>query len=125
MPLLLLMYRQLKVVHPNSLRSQLWHCTQDPSNGELIYSPIIDRFLQGLRWRSTLTHLWLKRAVYVLGDARVKGHIMEVRDVVRVHNSVAQAEPLSSGVILTVYDENVVDGKHTWQVDYDMVRDYM
>jgi hypothetical protein len=26
---------------------------------------------------------------------------------------------------LTVYDEIVVDGKHTWLVDYNMVRDYM
>jgi hypothetical protein len=50
---------------------------------------------------------------------------MEVREVSRVPDSVARAAPLSSDVILTVYDQNVVDGKHTWHIDYDMVRDYM
>jgi hypothetical protein len=55
----------------------------------------------------------------------VKGHIMEVKDVGRIPDSVAQASPLSSGVMLTVYDEIVVHGKHTWLVDYDMVRDYV
>jgi hypothetical protein len=49
---------------------------------------------------------------------------MEVRNVTRVSDSVALAAPLSSGVILTVYDTNIVDGKQTWNVDYDMVRDY-
>jgi hypothetical protein len=49
---------------------------------------------------------------------------MEVRDVTRVPDSAARAAPLSSGVVLTVYDETVVDGRHTWHVDYDMVRDY-
>jgi hypothetical protein len=55
----------------------------------------------------------------------VKGHIMEVRGITRVPDSVARAAPLSSGVVLTVYDEIVVDEKHTWLVDYNMVRDYM
>ena len=63
--------------------------------------------------------------MYVIGNPKVKGHVMEVRDVTRVSDSVARAAPLSSGVIVTVYDENVVDGKQTWLVDYDMVRDYV
>jgi hypothetical protein len=50
---------------------------------------------------------------------------MDVREVTRVSDSIARGAPLSSGVILTLYNPNVVEGKHTWQVDYDMVRDYM
>jgi hypothetical protein len=50
---------------------------------------------------------------------------MEVKDVGRVSDSVAQASPLSSGVVLTVYNEIIVHSKHTWLVDYNMVRDYM
>jgi hypothetical protein len=92
--------------------------------GAVVYEPIIEPFLKHLKWRQTLTHLWLSCAVYVVGNPKVKAHIMEVREVMRVSDSIARAAPLSSGVILTVYDENVVDGKHTWQVDYDMVRDY-
>ena len=91
----------------------------------LVYRPIIERFLNRFKWRDTLTQLWLRRAVYVIGNPKVKGHIMEVREVSRVPDSIARAAPLSSGVILTVYDQDMVDEKHTWLVDYDMVRDYM
>jgi hypothetical protein len=89
-----------------------------------VYEPLIERYLNLLDWRKTLTYLWLNRAVYVVGVPRVKAHIMEVRNITRVSDSVALAAPLSSGVILTVYDTNIVDGKQTWNVDYDMVRDY-
>jgi hypothetical protein len=91
----------------------------------VVYKPLIEPFLKQLKWGDTLTYLWLRRAVYVIGNPRVKGHIMEVWDITRVSNSVARAAPLSSGVIVTVYDENVVDGKQTWLVDYDMVQDYV
>jgi hypothetical protein len=91
----------------------------------VVYKPLLEQFLEHHHWRSALTDLWQKRAVYVIGDPRVKGHILEVRTVERVPDSVARAAPLSSGVTLTLYDSNVTDGKHTWQVDYDMVRDYM
>jgi hypothetical protein len=90
-----------------------------------VYKPIIERFLNQFHWRNTLTQLWLRRAVYVIGNPKVKGHIMEVRAIARVPDSIARAAPLCSGVILTVYDQDVVDGKHTWHVDYDLVRDYM
>jgi hypothetical protein len=89
-----------------------------------VYEPLIEQFLNLLNWRKTLAYLWMSRAVYIVGVPRVKAHIMEVRNVTQVSDSVALAAPLSSGVILTVYDMNVIDGKQTWNVDYDMVRDY-
>jgi hypothetical protein len=49
---------------------------------------------------------------------------MEVRKVDRVHNSTAMAALLDSGVSLTLYDDNVVTGQHTYMVDYDLVHDY-
>jgi hypothetical protein len=120
-----LIHPQIRVVHPNSLRSPFWHVTLASQGDGVVYQPLLERFLEHHHWRSTLTDLWRKRAVYVIGDPRVKGHILEVRTVERVPDSVARAAPLSSGVTLTLYDSNVTDGKHTWQVDYDMVRDYM
>jgi hypothetical protein len=50
---------------------------------------------------------------------------MEVKKVERVHNSIAMASPLESGLTLTLYDDNVTMGQHMWVVDYDLVRDYM
>jgi hypothetical protein len=32
--------------------------------------------------------------------------------------------PLESGVNLTLYDDNIITGQHTYVVDYDLVRDY-
>jgi hypothetical protein len=91
-----------------------------------VHKLLIELFLKTLNWKQTLgLMLWPRRAVYVVGNAMVKGHIMEVKDITRVPDSVARAAPLSSGVRLTVYDEIIVNGKHTWQVDYDMVRDFM
>jgi hypothetical protein len=91
----------------------------------MVYELLIEQFLKRLKLGEMLTSLWLTRSVYVIGHPRVKGHVMEVRNVTRMSDSEARAAPLSSGLILTVYDENVVDGKQTWLVDYDMVRDYM
>jgi hypothetical protein len=112
-------------MHPNLLRSQLHRGKLDPVKGAVTYEPLIELFLKQLRWRDTLTYLWREHAVYVIGNPKVKGHVMEVRGSTRVSDSAARAAPLSSGVIVTVYDQNVVDGKHTWLVDYDMVRDYV
>jgi hypothetical protein len=108
-------------VHPDSLRSQLSRAKLDPITGRVVYEPLIESFLKQLKWHDTLTSLWLMRAVYVIGNPKVKGHIMEVRGSTHVSDSVALAAPLSSRVVVTVYDENVVDGKQTWLVDYDMV----
>jgi hypothetical protein len=63
--------------------------------------------------------------VYVLGNPSIKGHIMQITEVTRIPDTIAQAAPLSSGVLLTVYSDHIADGKCTWQVDYDKVRDYM
>jgi hypothetical protein len=86
--------------------------------------PVIERFLRGLDFARTSVRLWLDRCVYVVGNEKLKAHIMEVRKVERVHNSTAMAAPLDSGVSLTLYDDNVVTGQHTYVVDYDLVRDY-
>ena len=96
------------------------------TSGSAVHEPLIELFLKMLDWKQTPgPTVWPRRAVYVVGNPMVKGHIMELKDITRVPDSVARAAPLSSGVILTVYDEIVVNGKHTWLVDYDMVRDYM
>ena len=96
------------------------------TSGSAVHEPLIELFLKMLDWKQTLGPIvWPRCAVYVMGNPMVKGHIMELKDITRVPDSVARDAPLSSGVILTVYDEIVVDGKHTWLVDYDMVRDYM
>jgi hypothetical protein len=88
------------------------------------HEPLIERFLRGLDLAQTSVRLWIGRSVYVVGNEKLKAHIMEVRKVDRVHNSTAMAAPLESGVSLTVYDDNVVTGQHTYVVDYDSVRDY-
>jgi hypothetical protein len=95
-------------------------------NASVVHEPLIELFLKMLNWKQMLSPmLWPRCAVYVMGNAMVKGHIMEVKDITRIPDSIAWAAPLSSGVLLTVYDEIVVNGKYTWLVDYDMVRDYM
>jgi hypothetical protein len=85
---------------------------------------VIEQFLKGLDFARTSVRLWIDRCVYVVGNEKLKAHIMEVRKVDRVHNSVAMESPLESGVRLMLYDDNIVTGQHTWVVDYDSVRDY-
>jgi hypothetical protein len=109
-------YCQISSVPLNSLCSRLVLASCN--------EPVIERFLRGLDLTRTSVRLWVDRAVYVLGDEKLKGHIMEVRKVDRVHNSIAMDSPLESGVQLTLYDHNIVTGQHTWVVDYDLVRDY-
>jgi hypothetical protein len=86
--------------------------------------PLIERFLHGLDFARTSVHLWKDRYVYVVGNEKLKAHVMEVRKVDRVHNSIATGAPLESGVKLTLYDDNVVTGQHTYVVDYNLVHDY-
>jgi hypothetical protein len=79
-----------------------------------------------LNWRDTLGPiLWPRCDIYVLGNLSIKGHIMQITEVTRVPDTVTQAAPLSSGVLLMVYSDHIADGKRTWQVDYDKVRDHM
>jgi hypothetical protein len=85
---------------------------------------VIERFLRGLDLAQTSVCLWLNRYVYMVGNESLKAHIMEIRKVDRVPYSVAVEAPLDSGVMLTLYDDNVASGQHMWVVDYDSVRDY-
>jgi membrane protein required for beta-lactamase induction len=87
----------------SSLRSPLYSGRLDSTQDGVVYELLIERFLKQLDWHKMLTYLWLECAVYVVGNSKVKAHIMEVRDVTRVPDSVARDAPLSSGVILTVY----------------------
>ena len=88
------------------------------------HEPVIEWFLRGLDLARTSVRLWIDRNVYVVGNEKLKAHIMEVRKVDHVHNSTAMGAPLESGLSLTLYDDNVVTGQHTYVVDYDLVCDY-
>ena len=72
---------------------------------------MIEQFLRGLDFAQTSVQLWLARCVYVVGNEKLKAHIMEVRKVDRVHNAIALKVPLESGMNLTLYDDNIVTGR--------------
>jgi hypothetical protein len=113
-------------VHPNALRSKLWAARLESSNGEVVYKPLVEQFLRVLDWRKTLgLTVWPRLDVYVLGNPSIKGHVMQITEVMRVPDTIARSAPLSSGILLMVYSDHVADGKCTWQVDYDKVWDYM
>ena len=57
---------------------------------------IIKLFLNNFKWCDMLTQLWLRCTVYIIGDPKVMDHIMEVREVLHMPDSVAQAAPLST-----------------------------
>jgi hypothetical protein len=50
---------------------------------------------------------------YVIGHPKKSE---EVREVAHVPDSTAWAAPFSSGLILTFYDQNMVEGKNKWQL---------